>query len=247
MKKDKKGIYTHKIYSYYGNDFQGKVTLDRFINILLDSAGSHAEDNGFGKQFISNEGCTWVLSRLNVVLHSFPKDYQELYVSTWVRDIKSAFSMRVFEVKDAEGTTVVSATSLWSVINLKSRRLVPIQNIISREEMVCTDDVKAKIPKKMIFERGEEVAKTEAQYTDLDFNCHVNSNRYIQWALNSYDLDFWKKNYLKQLEIAFNHEVYYGDMVSIYKNNRGEVSDIEIFNKSQDQTACKVRLHFGLQ
>lgn len=245
MKINKIGTYPHKIYNYYSNDFQGKVTLDRLINMVLDSAGAHAEENGFGKQYIIEKGCTWVLSRMNAVMHVAPKSLGKLFVSTWIRDVKSAFSLRVFEIKDEKGKVLASATTLWSVINLTTRRLVPLGGVIPKDKIISPKDVLAANPKKINFERGEKVACEIAQYTDLDYNLHVNSNRYIQWALNSYDLEFWKKHYLKQLEVGFNHEVYCRDNVSVFKTDETAIGNIELFNETQQQTACKLRLHFS--
>lgn len=237
------GTYSHKIYNYHSNDFQGQVTLDRLVNIILDSAGIHAEDNGFGKEFILDRGCTWVLSRLNIVLHQPPQSLDNVLVSTWIREVRSAFSIRVFQVRDKHENLIASATTLWSVIDFSTRKIVPIYNIIAKDEMICEQEVDADFPQKLIFERGETQTHEIAQYTDLDFNCHVNSNRYVQWALNSFSLDFWKQHYLQQIEINFNHEVYYADKVTVLGNCNEKYSEIELYNNTQELTACRLRLH----
>ncbi len=96
----------------------------------------------------------------------------------------------------------------------------------------------------LVFEKGEEVAQVIAEYADLDFNGHVNSNRYLEWSLNTFDEKFLDTHNLTQIVINYTQEVYWGDNSIIHKQLHENYADLELFNKDQNQTACKIRLQF---
>jgi acyl-ACP thioesterase len=56
---------------------------------------------------------------------------------------------------------------------------------------------------------GYREAKYRFQYTDIDFNRHVNSSRYIELLLNQWSLDFHDANRLTRFEIAYIHEAHF--------------------------------------
>ena len=47
-------------------DFNGRLTMSVLGNHLLNCAGFHASDRGFGIAELNEHHCTWVLSRLAV-------------------------------------------------------------------------------------------------------------------------------------------------------------------------------------
>lgn len=59
------------------------------------------------------------------------------------------------------------------------------------------------------------VAHYRFQYTDLDFNRHVNSSRYIELLMNQWSLPFHDANRLTRFEIAYIHEARYDEEATL--------------------------------
>lgn len=244
MEIKKVGTYQHKVYNYYTKDAFGEIVLNKLLMLILDSAGSHADEHRFGKDDLLSRGYTWVLSRTNIELHRPFPNLETIYVDTWLENIKTAFSLRLFEVHDGKGNVFASCTTYWSIIEIATRKIKPIPQILDTIDIKYQRSVKAEKPHKLVFEKGKLVATFSAQYIDIDYNEHVNSNRYLDWAINTYTVDFFKKHSLVQIEINYNKEIYYQDEVEVYRTDNDLISEIEIYNKSQNSIACTLRLHF---
>ncbi|PVX52431.1 acyl-ACP thioesterase [Balneicella halophila] len=238
------GSFPHKIYSYHTKDMYGNVSLNKLLPLILDSAGSHAEILDISKELLLEKGYTWVLSRINLVLNKLVSDVDIIYVDTWIQKVRSAFSIRLFEVHDDNGQILARGVSYWSIIDTKTRSIAPIRKVIGDNDKTNSKEIPCKTPQKLIFEKGELVGQVIAQYSDLDYNKHVNSNRYVEWGINTLSPKFLARHQLCQLELNYNHEVYWNNEIKIYKTDTATHSDIELYNASQEQTACMMRLHF---
>ena len=53
-------------------DFNGRLTMGVLGNHLLNCAGFHASDRGFGIATLNEDNYTWVLSRLAIELDALP-------------------------------------------------------------------------------------------------------------------------------------------------------------------------------
>lgn len=237
------GTFPHKIYNYYTKDPYGNVSLNKLLPLVLDSAGSHAEELGFSKDLLISQGYTWVLSRINLVLENLVSDIETIYVDTWIQKVASAFSVRLFEVHNGKGTTLAYGATYWSIINVKTRRIAPIQKVIGEKKLINLREVPCELPQKLVFERGKPVAQVIAEYSDLDYNQHVNSNRYLEWGINVFNSSFLSQHKLTRIALNYNHEIYLGDTICIYKNE--SQNTLELYNKTQKQTACKIHLEFS--
>lgn len=58
-------------------DFNGRLTMGVLGNHLLNCAGFHASDRGFGIATLNEDNYTWVLSRLAIELDEMPYQYED--------------------------------------------------------------------------------------------------------------------------------------------------------------------------
>ena len=58
-------------------DFTGHLTLGVLGNHLLNCAGFHATERGFGMATLNEDNYTWVLSRLAIEMDNMPREYEE--------------------------------------------------------------------------------------------------------------------------------------------------------------------------
>ena len=121
MKNDKVGTYNFVAEPFHV-DFNGKLTLGVLGNHLLNCAGFHATDRGFGMSTLNEENYTWVLSRLAIEMEDMPYQYENFTIQTWVEDVYRLFTDRNFAIINKDGIKIGYARSIWAMINMNTRK-----------------------------------------------------------------------------------------------------------------------------
>ena len=68
-------------------DFMERLTMGVLGNHLLNCAGFHAAERGFGIATLNENHYTWVLSRLAIEMEEVPRAYEKFSVQTWVENV----------------------------------------------------------------------------------------------------------------------------------------------------------------
>ena len=87
-------------------DFSGHLTMGVLGNCLLNCAGFHAADRGFGIASLNEANYTWVLSRLAVDLDDMPNQYEPFEIETWVENVYRLFTDRNFAIINKDGKKI---------------------------------------------------------------------------------------------------------------------------------------------
>ncbi len=200
-----------------------RMPLTLLINRLIEVATLHANQIGIGYEFLRKEKQTWVLSRVAVEMKRYPGVDDTYRISTWVNSISRLFSERDFEITTDSGEVIGHARTVWAVINTETRQVGDISRISWIEAIIPGRDCPVEKPGRLRFvnppaspaEGDYREIRYRFQYTDLDFNRHVNSSRYIELLLNQWSLDFHDANRLTRFEIAYMHEARYDMEVTL--------------------------------
>ena len=244
---DKVGVYKY-IAEPFHVDFRGQLSLGILGNHLLNCAGFHANDRGFGMTDISEGNFTWVLSRLAIEFKDMPKQYESFKITSWVENVYRLFTDRNYALYNQDEECIGYARSVWAMINMDTRKPKNLLEIgDGRIETFITEDEPCPIekPSRIKVTASEPTVVLKVKYTDIDINRHVNSIRYIEHILDLFPLEYYKEHGIKRFEIAYVAESYFGDELSIYmdKLENSEFS-IEI-RRNDDQTVCRSKVVFN--
>ena len=122
MDNDKKiGSYKYVAEPFHV-DFSGKLTLGVLGNHLLNCAGFHSSERGFGIAKLNEDNYTWVLSRLAIELDDLPYQYENFTIQTWVENVYRLFTDRNYAIYDKDDKCIGYARSVWAMINLNTRK-----------------------------------------------------------------------------------------------------------------------------
>ena len=218
-------------------DFTGRLTMGVLGNHLLNCAGFHATERGFGIATLNESNYTWVLSRLAIELEEMPLQYESFSVQTWIENVYRLFTDRNFAILNKDGKPIGYARSIWAMISMDTRKpadLLSLQNgsivdNISQKECPIEKPGRIKVNQKELA--GEVVTK----YSDIDINGHVNSIRYIEHILDLFPLEIFREKRIRRFEMAYNAESYYGDTLAFYKEQVTENEyDIEVKKNGQE-------------
>jgi acyl-ACP thioesterase len=239
----KTGLFKFHIESYVC-DFTEKATLPVICNFILDAASMHAQQRGFGYEQISKDNVAWVLSRLSIEMYEYPKYNQDLTVETWIENVNHFFTQRCFRFIDQNETTAGYARTIWAGIDVQTRRPVdllswrPDMPAYIAAEKQCPVEKMNKIPP--INGIDPSLGYT-VRYSDIDINKHMNSVKYIEHAINIFDLNLFKEKIMHKFDIVFLAEGLFGDKLKLYVQNSLE-NEYLIDTKKGEESICRSRI-----
>ena len=227
-------------------DFNGRLTMGVLGNHLLNCAGFHASDRGFGIATLNEDNYTWVLSRLAIELDEMPYQYEEFSVQTWVENVYRLFTDRNFAVINKDGKKIGYARSVWAMINLNTRKPADLLTLHggSIVDYVCDEPCPIEKPSRIKVTTKEPLATITAKYRDIDINGHVNSIRYIEHILDLFPIELYKTKHIRRFEMAYVAESYYGDQLSFFQEEVLENEyHIEV-KKNGEEVVCRSKVLF---
>lgn len=218
-------------------DFTGKLTMGVLGNHLLNCAGFHATERGFGIAEINENHYTWVLSRLAIELDDLPRQYENFSIHSWIENVYRLFTDRNFELVNKDGQTIGYARSVWAMISMETRKPADLFTLHGERLNQYASDRECPIakPVRIKVSQSAPVAEYQTKYSDIDINGHVNSIKYIEHILDLFPMETFKRKSVHRFEMAYVAESYYGDTLSFYLEEKGDNEyDIEVKKNNQE-------------
>lgn len=220
---------------------QRELAPAQLIQQIIEVATEHADALDVGFRRLATEGHLWVLSRCAIDMKRYPRLQETYTLTTWIESFNRHFSERNFEVR-GEGDEVIGyARTIWVAIDKDTRRPADLSGISYISPMVsdhpCPMARQGKI-------RPSEMPQIVHDYTfrlsDIDFNRHVNSARYVELILNQMDIADFDEYYLSRFEIEYRHEAHFNDRVEVC-SAMGDDSLVTVITGKEDTTVCLAR------
>lgn len=230
-------------------DFTGHLTYALIGNRLLNCAGLHAGERGFGIISLNEHDYTWVLSRLILEFDDRPGINEDYSIRTWVQSVYKLFSDRAFELLDSSGNIIGRAHSTWAMIDVNTRKPADLSHIYGdvMSVYVCDRECPVEKASRIRVSVQEPCSDYVMKYSDIDINGHVNSIRYIEHILDLFPCSMYSSMYLRRMEISYVSESYEGDRLVFFMQSPSDgVYDVELRKAdSGSETVCRARLVFG--
>lgn len=213
---DKNPVYKESFFLTAGeSNARGEMPMTLIAERMIEVATGHANHLEIGYDTLNPLGVGWVLSRLGVEMVRTPKINEHYNVTTWIESWNRLFSERCFKFTDKDGNLFGWGRTIWATIDFATRKAADLSglcnDIFTSHGMVC------EMPR---MRNHGVVAPTYSEaltfrYSDIDFNRHVNSVRYIEHILNLWPLSHYDACRLDRFEIAYRHECFAGDEVTL--------------------------------
>ena len=217
--------YRHTIIVPYQDvDASRRLRLYSMENYLLNIAGKVADEMGIGIPVLLPMNYTWIITHLNMEMLYLPKHGEEMIVETWIERNAHMLSVRDFRIyqPQADGTErlIGCAKTVWAVLDLTSREIVNIFDHDIFKDAVDGEVLNmARAPRLRpiqlddIEDEGGVAGEVlhEIQYSDVDYNCHCNSCKYLEWMVNAVQAFDNQKPF--RLDINYVKELYQGDVM----------------------------------
>ncbi len=224
--------YEYEI-KYQEVDGNKKLRLFNLENYLLEVAGTVADQLGFGIAQLHPKGLTWILTRLSLEMYELPTHCQKVRFETWIESNAHMLSTRNFRIYSGD-KLIGQCKSVWAVLDLQKREIVNIFDDPIFADSVDGDVIEMARVRMTTLPEPTGCMPHKIVYSDIDYNGHCNSCRYLQAMMDAYLPDYYGKKI--RLDINYSKEVMLGDELQTYylvsadgvqyqqKNQNGETS-----------------------
>ena len=229
--------YEYEI-KYQEVDGQKKLRLFNLENYLLEVAGTVADELGFGIATLHPIGLTWILTRLSVEMYELPTHCQKVRFETWIESNAHMLSTRDFRIYSGD-RLIGQCKSVWAVLDLKKREIVNIFDDPMFEGCVDGEVIEMSRIRMTTIPEPTGCAKHKIVYSDIDYNGHCNSCRYLQAMTDAYLPAYYGKKV--RLDINYSKEAMMGDELQTYYLVSEDGVQYQQKNK-YDETSCSAKI-----
>jgi len=224
--------YEYEI-KYQEVDGEKKLRLFNLENYLLEVAGTVADDLGFGIAKLHPRGLTWILTRLSVEMYELPTHCQSVRFETWIESNAHMLSTRDFRIYTGD-KLIGQCKSVWAVLDLEKREIVNLFDDPMFEGCVDGEVIEMSRVRMTTIPEPTGCVPHKIVYSDIDYNDHCNSCRYLQAMTDAWLPDYYGKKV--RLDINYQKEAMLGETLQTHylvtsdgvqyqqKNSLGETS-----------------------
>ncbi|XP_043702007.1 palmitoyl-acyl carrier protein thioesterase, chloroplastic-like [Telopea speciosissima] len=196
------------------------ASIDTLMNHLQETALNHVRGagllgDGFGSTpEMSRRNLIWVVTKMQVLVDRYPSWGDVVQVDTWVNRSGKNGMRRDWLLRDCKtGETLTRATSVWVMMNKRTRKLSKMPEEVRGEiepyfidcAPILEEDGR-KLPK--LDDSTADYVRTglTPRWNDLDVNQHVNNVKYIGWILESSPNSVLESKELYSLTLEYRRE-----------------------------------------
>lgn len=233
------------------------VALEEY---LLEVAGTVADDLNFGIAVLHPRELTWILTHLSVRMSYMPMPQETIVFETWIEQNAHMLSTRDYRIYLKDGHRLIGeCKSVWAVLDLEKREIANVFDDPMFEG--CVDGEVLPMPRgaRMVSLPDAPHAPYTIRYSDLDYNRHCNSCKYLQAMLDTYlpsALIGWQlgqvpgakreeaekeQKEMWQLDIHYSREVHAGEQTLIAYLDEGNTIRYQLLN-ADGLTSCSALL-----
>ena len=206
-----KTLQTNFMITAAQTDLNARLRPGALLEMMQEMAGLHAERLGIGREKLLADNLVWVLTRLEVRMERWPRFGESISIETFPMPNRRWFFPRYFIFRDADGSEIGCAGSLWALLDIHERRMCKPDPVIAT--MPDNSDLTPPMgmPATVAECSGEPVCESRFPvYTDLDMNGHVNNTRYADWCCNALGVDTMRTQELAAFAVNYNQEILPG-------------------------------------
>ncbi len=232
-------VITDKEYEihYFDADNRRKAFVPRLINYFDDVVLYQSEQIGFDLDFFQKNRLAWVLCQWDISIERLPLYRDKIKVRTYPYAMKKFYGYRKYEIFDRQGEKIVTADSIWILIDMEKKRPSRISDGMCKtygvdEGIEDLPDLDKLQPPVKIDDKKEFYVRQ----SDIDTNNHVNNVKYIEWAVELIPTEIICNYNLKNLKTSYKKETKYGEKINSQIEIENQNNMIKCFHKISDSS-----------
>lgn len=200
-------------------DENATLSLLGLLNYLQDCSTFHSEDLFRGVSDMGARGLAWLIAAWQIKIDRLPRFCEHITVDTWLPSMGRTLANRNFVMRDAAGTPLVKADSLWFVFDANVGRPVRIPEdqtvYLTGEKPLDLPPTKRRLPLEGTFNLAPTLTVVEQH---LDTNRHVNNAQYLGMAVDALGAaygpdDVRSSDAIDTISIQYKRQAHLGDLI----------------------------------
>jgi medium-chain acyl-[acyl-carrier-protein] hydrolase len=197
----------------YDCGYGGPLSAFSLANFIQEAAGVNADVLGFGMGDMDARHWTWMLSRMDLRVDELPREGERVKVITWPSEVRKLFALRDFEMRGADGRSLVRAVYAYLVVDMAARK--PL-----RPSSVFGEDPPAVIKPHPVPDFAFDIPPAldpipafsqRVRGRHIDHNGHANNAHIVNWLVDAASDDLSPEGELCALRVEFLAEALQGD------------------------------------
>lgn len=162
-------------------DLSRSLRLSTLFTLVQEAAIAHTIELGVPRQKTLDRGLLWVVTQYRARIYRLPQYDEDVRLLSWPGRTMHLFFPRYFRLEDRDGELMAEISSLWSLIEASSRRIVfPEDYGIAIPETVTGQEFP--LPGRVRREDTDSEQSYTVPYSCVDLNGHMNNARYFDLA-----------------------------------------------------------------
>ncbi len=215
------------------------------FHMLSDIMGRNAASYGASFEYHLERNLVWVLVNYEVSVNRLPKVDETVSVGTLPYSFKKMYGYRIYEIKDAQGNTLVEGKGKFVLLDYQAKRLIlPDQSLLDLFVDAHKTPMALPFKKQRSLQGAEHVGtkKTIVNPSYIDVNGHMNNAVYVALAYDFSPKDFFELTALKEIFVSYKKEAFVNDDLTLHYYDKGDVKQVQIV--SNDVLLSEITLQF---
>jgi acyl-ACP thioesterase len=185
------------------------------MQYLQEIASVHAEQLGFGNNWLQEVNGYWVLSNIRVEISIFPNCNDEVALRTWPSENTRLIATREFVGKEQNGRELFRASSEWMVLNKHTNRPKSLSRFNMNSLTIGPKVIEKEIERLQPRDDYTQVKRISVPYSSIDLNGHVNNTEYVRWGIDAVRAKFKFEGDIRSLQVTYLAEVFLDDKLGL--------------------------------
>ena len=193
----------------------GNIRTYSLMQYLQEIASVHAEQLGFGNDWLHEINGYWVLSNIRVQISIFPKCSDEVTIRTWPSGNTRLIATREFVGKAQDGRELFRAGSEWMVLNRDTNRPKNLSRLNMNSLAIGPKVIEKEIERLKPADDYTQVEQVSVPFSSIDLNGHVNNTEYVRWGIDAIKAKFKFDRDIRSLQVTYLAEVFLADKLDL--------------------------------
>jgi len=175
----------------------------------------------------------WMYTKYRLVLEEEADFEKPLDIEIWIEKIKTTAVLHQALSITCEGRQIAKGRLESCLVDINKKHLTKLSSIEfpedAFEDRLIDLGPFRKLGRKICG--MDHVYSYTVRYSDLDSNNHMTNLRYIPVLMDAFDADFYEKNLLKEMEINYISQCFFGEEIDVFKRESEEGWLVNLMHK----------------
>lgn len=196
-------------------DANNRLTPETLASFFQEAALYNVRKLGVSHTSLFEQDLGWILLRLRIEWEQIPGQGETIEIRTWPSGNDRLYFYRDYRIYNEAGEFLAKATSTWVLVNISTRKILPIPEFLSKLSIECEPPMERISKKLPVYKEEAKVFNLQVGWQDLDLFKHTNNPVYLRWIMESLPDEVLEKESIKAIDISYRAESKLGEMLEV--------------------------------